>query len=278
MDVSTRRASLELQHSQQSAQLEKEIQQSPPVVIVSVVRSLEALRGLVYQQKKRKLRIHYPFKSFDALGVKPGDAGTKEELFYEDLYDTPKFDLLPTHWLWKRDDEWILKIDKDSEPGTSVFEEKRGKDAIQAIRIRLGDDWQEKVETLVTLKTTRFYVSNSHWVDFTSWARWKIGYYAVQTFAVDSGEADIPIRSDFFPIPSKGMACLFHILPTNFKSFFCSRLKIPEKEEEEFMTFVKKSSIFVHEEPLYGPQIGFHSSEESGDESFEESDESCEED
>ena len=148
-----------------------------------------------------------------------------------------------------------MKIDQEAERGTSVFEEKRGKDVDQAIREKLGDDWEDKVETVVTLKTTRFYPSenDSHWIDFTSWARWEIGYYAVETYAVDSGqEVDIPCASQD-PIPSKGISCLFDIFPNSAEVFFGTKLSSKKEEEkEEFLKFARKATPYVTRKPLYG--------------------------
>ena len=135
--------------------------------------------------------------------------GAWHEMFYEDLYETEDVQLLPKHWLWKRKEEWILKTDDHSEPGTSVFLPKRGAEACQEICKILGPEWEEKVDVLVTLKTWRFYVNDSHWVDFTCWSRWSTGYYAVQTIAVDSRQSVEELErlgksKDFFPIPTMG--------------------------------------------------------------------------
>ena len=48
-----------------------------------------------------RIRLHYPFRSFADLGVNVEDVVTRQKLFYEQLYDTAQFDLLPTHWLWE---------------------------------------------------------------------------------------------------------------------------------------------------------------------------------
>jgi hypothetical protein len=239
--------------------------QPHPAIIVSVIRCALALQTL-QKPTKTKIRLHYPFLSFENLGVNPGDVGTRQKLLYEELYDTPQFDLLPTHWLWNREGEWILKIDQQAERGTSIFEEKRGKDASQAVREKLGDDWEDKVETLVTLKTTRFYPSNSdsHWIDFTSWARWEIGYYAVETFAVDCGQVDIPCGSQD-PIPSKGIACLFDIFRNSAEVFFGTKLS--SKKQEEFLTFARKAAPYITRTPFYGPEVDCYSS--CGEEDFE---------
>ena len=148
----------------------------------------------------------------------------------------------------KRENEWILKNDKD--------EYKRGKDAYEIIREKLGNDWEDKVETVVTLKTMRIYPnkSESHWVDFTSWARWKIGYYAVESYVVKSGKVDIS-RGNQDTIPNKGIACLFHIFGTQLYSK-------KQQHREELLSFARKSAPYITDTPLYGPEIDHYSSEE----------------
>jgi hypothetical protein len=141
------------------------------------------------------------------------------------LYDTDKFDLLPGCWLWKRKGEWILEIDERSDPGIYRLEEKKGSDVIEEMQKILGEKWENRLEVLVTLKTTQLHLSAHRWTDFTSWARWKIGYYAVVTLS-DSSPCDftelekLSQNKTLSSIPSKGMACLHHIIPTNFEQFF----------------------------------------------------------
>jgi len=210
-----------------------------------------------------KLRIHFPFQSFESL-EESGSCNRTEQSFYETLYDTEDFKLLPKYWLWKRDGKWRLKIDQDSVPGTSRFEEKEDYEAVKEVEIFIGLDWESKVSALVTLKTRRVQLSPNRWVDFTSWARWKIGYYAVQTVAFDSssGTEELEVLSKdqlFYPIPSKGMACLKHVIPTNFNQFFC-------RKDETLADFVNLAEPFITSSPKYGEKIdGYDSSDEEGD-------------
>ena len=178
------------------------------------------------------------------------------------MYDTNQFRLLPKRWLWKRSGVWILEVDDDSEPGTRVFFSKTGNDATDDLRQHLGESWETLVEPIVTLKTTRVYVTDHHWIDFTSWSRWRIGYYAVQTIAIACEDIDelkpLSTADDFFPVPSKGVACLRHILPQKFEAIFRGRTR----NDAAFLFFSLLAIPFVRtDKPLYGPEIDGYDSE-----------------
>lgn len=193
----------------------------------------------------------------------------KQETFYEILYDTNQFQLLPKRWLWKRNGVWNLNVDDDSEPGTSFFFSKTGTDTTDDRRKHLGDSWETLVEPLVTLKTTRVYITYHHWVDFTSWSCWRIGYYAVQTIVCDDVEElkSLSTDNECFPLPSKGVACLRHILPQKFEAMFHGRTR----NNAAFLVFALITMPFVRDKPLYGPKIDDYDSEPDLDDSSNES-------
>ena len=93
-----------------------------------------------------------PVKNLATFPLQP----EREETFYEILYDTNQFQLLPQRWLWKRNGVWILKVDDDSEPGTSVFLSKTSTDATDDLRKHLRDSWETLVEPLVIQRYLRF--------------------------------------------------------------------------------------------------------------------------
>ena len=72
------------------------------------------------------------------------------------------------------------------------------------------------VVPVVALYTTRVQCSPSVWLDFTSWSRWKAGYYAVATVAGSSVDECYRVAESAFgrdgcqPATSKILTCLQH--------------------------------------------------------------------
>ena len=60
----------------------------------------------------------------------------------------------------------------------------------------------------------------------------------------------------FYPIPSKGMACLKHVMPINFDQYF-------GRNDNTLPDFVNLSAPFITSSPKYGDKIdGYDSSDE----------------
>ena len=73
--------------------------------------------------------------------------------------------------------------------------------------------------------------------------------------------------NDFFPLPSKGVACLRHILPQKFEAMFRGRTR----NDAAFLLFSLLAMPFVSDKPLRGPEIGDYDSEPDLDDSYDES-------
>ena len=72
-----------------------------------VIASIKVLKEFVKSKSATtgNLQVHFPVKNL------PLQLERKEETFYEILYDTNQFQVLPKRWLWKRNGVWILKVD-----------------------------------------------------------------------------------------------------------------------------------------------------------------------
>jgi len=229
-------------------------QKTSPVVSIrsSSISILElqelSLPGNALETKT--IRIHFP------VDKEPSEIKSiKEETLDEILYDTSNFSLLPRYWLWKRNEKWILKIDESPGGGMSVFSSLEDQEAIVRLKDLIGSNWEDQILPLVCLKTTRLYVASSQWYDFTSWGRWKIGYYAVRTFVCNSSSVD-QLPTGELTLPSKAIACLHDIMPQNFRRLF-SGLDL----DSDFFQFCELSERFITKVPIFGAHIAGYSSD-----------------
>jgi len=105
------------------------------------------------------------------------------------------------------------------------------------------------VVPVVALYTTRVQCSPSVWLDFTSWSRWKAGYYAVATVAGSSVDECYRVaesalgRAGCQPATSKILTCLQHC-----GSGILQNLSLSDVERE----LACHSAAFVADRPLHG--------------------------
>ena len=178
--------------------------------------------------------------------------------YTETLYDTEDYQLLANQrWYWRQPSGWCLK-ERASNPCDSTTGHS------ESVQYNLYENEAASVRVeqatgaaplfpVISLNTRRMFVTESFWIDFTTWSRWRRGYYAVASATAPSYNECLELARSMF----EGQ---FTLQRSAGKALVCLQFTQPRvlegaKLSDEELALATVGVRFVTtDNPLFGPR------------------------
>lgn len=182
--------------------------------------------------KIKEFKVKYCIKELDEELMKQA---IREEEFTVQYYDTKDCVLAKRDWfLHRKNGILTLVTAADKRCGVRCCSTYLGENAKKKIVTEYGEQLWNEIGELVCIKVTRVIINDNYYIDFCSWGRWKIGYYAVETYITTSIDDARALVKD--PAPCKIKAHLHHT----------EQVLLPDDEIV---------GLTITDEPLYGHKV-----------------------
>lgn len=167
---------------------------------------------LLHAPRERYMPAWCVNRPADAMTLQTAVRNLPTTEIWELLYDTPNYDLLrERHWLVARGGVWYLRMDTVSTGGAILCTGFDGDEAVAKVH-EYHDVILSDLRVVVTLITTRVNVTAEHWIDCTTWSRWKQGYYTVDS-EVHKSMVNALHSAPETTVMDRYYTCLHHIRP-----------------------------------------------------------------